>query len=34
MDIVLKKYKENKKIPYYGIAKCGKNIYNANKARK
>jgi hypothetical protein len=31
---MLKKNKEIGKITYIGIAKCGKNIYNAKGARK
>ena len=31
---MLKNNKENSKIPYIGIAKSGKNIYNAKGARK
>ena len=34
IEKMLKKNKEIGKIPYIGIAKCGKNIYNAKGARK
>lgn len=33
IDKMLKKNKKIEKFPYIGIVKCGKNIYNANKAR-